>query len=260
MTKIQHLENEIADLRKQLKYHELYNNLQEIEDIKIFMEHHVYAVWDFMSLLKSIQNHLTTTQVPWIPSKTPQLARFINEIVFAEESDINEVGEAKSHFEMYLDAMIQIGANTTKIDNFLSFINDGSSIKSAINKTDLPQKITDFINFTFSIINTNQPHLIAAAFTFGREDIIPDMFFGIINKSKTHQQKTEKLKYYLERHIELDGDDHGPLSLQMIDQLCGDDDIKWNETLFTAKESLTHRIELWNAINKLILEKKYVEQ
>lgn len=260
MTKIQHLENEIADLRKQLKYHELYNNLQEIEDIKIFMEHHVYAVWDFMSLLKSIQNHLTTTQVPWIPSKTPQLARFINEIVFAEESDINEVGEAKSHFEMYLDAMIQIGANTTKIDNFLSFINDGSSIKSAINKTDLPQKITDFINFTFSIINTNQPHLIAAAFTFGREDIIPDMFFGIINKSKTHQQKTEKLKYYLERHIELDGDDHGPLSLQMIDQLCGDDDIKWNETLFTAKESLTHRIELWNAINKLILEKKYVVQ
>lgn len=260
MTKIQHLENEIADLRKQLKYHELYNNLQEIEDIKIFMEHHVYAVWDFMSLLKSIQNHLTTTQVPWIPSKTPQLARFINEIVFAEESDINEVGEAKSHFEMYLDAMIQIGANTTKIDNFLSFINDGSSIKSAINKTDLPQKITDFINFTFSVINTNQPHLIAAAFTFGREDIIPDMFFGIINKSKTHQQKTEKLKYYLERHIELDGDDHGPLSLQMIDQLCGDDDIKWNETLFTAKESLTHRIELWNAINKLILEKKYVEQ
>ena len=260
MTKIQHLENEIADLRKQLKYHELYNNLQEIEDIKIFMEHHVYAVWDFMSLLKSIQNHLTTTQVPWIPSKIPQLARFINEIVFAEESDINEVGEAKSHFEMYLDAMIQIGANTTKIDNFLSFINDGSSIKSAINKTDLPQKITDFINFTFSIINTNQPHLIAAAFTFGREDIIPDMFFGIINKSKTHQQKTEKLKYYLERHIELDGDDHGPLSLQMIDQLCGDDDIKWNETLFTAKESLTHRIELWNAINKLILEKKHVVQ
>lgn len=258
MKNIQFIENQLLDLRNQLKNHELYTNLQEIEDVKLFMENHVFAVWDFMSLLKSLQNKLTNTRVPWTPAKNPNLARFINEIVLCEETDVNELGEPKSHFEMYLDAMTQLQADTTQINQFLSFIYAGNSVKIASEKVNLSENIAEFINFTFSIIESNKPHEIASAFTFGREDIIPDMFLSIIKENGAQQEATGKLKYYLDRHIELDGDEHGPIALQLICELCGNDSLKWEETLTAAKRSLEKRVELWDTINALILSKKEV--
>lgn len=252
------LETQLKPLREQLNNHKLYTVLSSIDDIKQFMEQHVFAVWDFMSLLKALQNHLTTTTLPWIPSKNPATARFINEIILGEESDINELGEAKSHFEMYLDAMTQIEADTIKIDLFISKLKLGQTIAEAANSINLNSKTRQFIEYTFNTINTNQPHKIAAAFTFGREDIIPDMFFQIIKHAKTEEQSFSKLTYYLNRHIELDGDEHGPLSLKMIEELCGNDINKWNDVLETAQEALQQRIALWDNITALILEQQLV--
>ena len=249
--KIDFIESELENLRDTLKSHSLYKNLHSMEDIQVFMENHVFAVWDFMSLLKGLQIDLTTVSTPWIPRENSKLARFINEITVAEESDFDKDGVIKSHFEMYLDAMEEVGADTSKITYFLKQLSVLKSVEESLESTTIIASVKEFVSFTFKIINTKETHKIAAAFTFGREDVIPDMFIKIIEEAATNQdQKFDSFTYYLKRHIELDGDEHGPLSLQMISELCGNDTQKWDEVLDVAKESLSVRIHLWSGIEE----------
>ena len=253
MNQVDRIEREIFELRNVLRNHELYSLLSEIEDVKVFMEIHVYAVWDFMSLLKSLQNHLTCVSIPWKPVGNPKIARFINEIVHGEETDVNENGVPKSHFEMYLEAMNEVDANTQNVLNFVNSIEsiDGFHIK--LLESSLKAATKKFLEFTFKLIERGEIHKIASAFTFGREDLIPDMFIEIIKQSnKEGQNSYPKLTYYLERHIELDGDEHGPLSLEMITELCGTNSEKWSDVLETAKEALELRIGLWDEITSEI--------
>jgi hypothetical protein len=256
MSRIQEVELQLEPLRNQLKSHPLYSTLSNMEDIAVFMEKHVFAVWDFMSLLKSLQNHLTNVNVPWTPKGKGSSARFINEIVMAEESDVNELGEAMSHYEMYIDAMDQVDANTSPIGLFINALENGDSIENAAKKIDLEAPVLAFIQFTMKVINSKKPHAIASAFTFGREDVIPDMFLEIVNQSKTKNDDNTygKLLYYLNRHIELDGDEHGPIALKMVEELCGEDTTKWTEVLETAKEALKFRLKLWDHITEAIVQ------
>ena len=259
MNRLGQIEAQTSALRERLKNHELYAQLSAVEDIKLFMEKHVYAVWDFMSLLKALQHQLTCVALPWKPSKNAKTARFINEIVLGEESDVNEEGLPKSHFEMYLEAMEEVGASSAKI---LKLMHGANSVKETIehlHKLDLKKAEKEFLLFTFNLIQTNEAHKIAAAFTFGREDLIPDMFIAIIAKSNNkYENKFPKLTYYLNRHIEVDGDEHGPLSLEMVAELCGNEEAKWKDVLEVSIEALKKRISLWDEITQEIKQKKLV--
>lgn len=251
---IQEINQIITPERNALLTHPLYNKIKTVPDLCAFMEGHVYAVWDFMSLLKALQQKLTCTTIPWFASEFPQTRYLINEIVLAEESDLALDGRRLSHFEMYLDAMESAKANTTLITQLIALLKTGTSITDAINQLPVNRKIQDFLHFSFEIIAGGKEHEIAAAFTFGREDLIPDMFTEILRGFQENFPEADltKLVYYFERHIELDGDEHGPMAMQMITELCGDDQSKWNDVIRVSKEALVKRYGMWDAIEEQI--------
>jgi len=253
MEPIKKLENDLKKTRSRLISHPLYESLDSKKKLVCFMENHVFAVWDFMSLIKALQRNLTCVDVPWTPNSNNFAGKLVNEIVLAEESDIDLNNNPKSHFELYLDSMQLLGANTKAINSFIEEINLTKSYEQSVKKVNIATELKEFMDFTFKIINSNKNHVIASVFTFGREDLIPDMFIEIVKKlSKEESIKADLLIYYLERHIELDADEHGPMALKMIQNLCGNNDEKWKEATDSSLEALEMRIKLWDFIYKQI--------
>lgn len=247
----------LQPLKDRLIQHPLYDKIRTLDDLHCFLEHHVYAVWDFMSLLKALQQQLTCTTTPWLPIGNPEVRYLINEIVVAEETDLAMDGKRQSHFEMYLDAMNQCGANTLAVQRFLEDIQKTQNIFVSIKHAEVHPKVRAFLDFTFRVIEEGKAHKIAAAFTFGREDLIPTMFTEILKNFQQNFPQTDlsKLIYYFERHIELDSDEHGPMAMQMITELCGDSATKWNEVLEVSQQALEKRLGLWDAIEEMVIEK-----
>ena len=248
-TGIQTLKTAIEPSRAQLLQHPVYHQIQTLDQLQKFTEVHVFAVWDFMSLLKSLQQKLTCVQTPWVPVGSANTRYLINEIVLGEESDVDAFDNRISHFELYQQAMQQMGASTSGIESLMRAIQSGVQIEAAIAQLDCADAIKDFLSFTFKIVNHAPAHVQAAVFTFGREDLIPDMFTRLLEKLFAESpDKVSIFKYYIERHIEVDGGHHSHLALEMVSELCGDDAVKWKEAEQASKEALQIRARLWDAV------------
>ena len=240
--------DETQDERYQLKNHKLYNSIKTKEHLHIFMENHVFAVWDFMSILKTLQLKLTCVKVPWVPKGNGTLSRLINEIVLAEESDEDPYGQYFSHFEMYYHAMKEAGANTASIDIFLNSI-ESSDLFMALKNSNAHHPAIEFVTNTFNTLESSPPHIVATMFTLGREEIIPDMFRQIVEEiNRSSNGNFKSLIYYLDRHIGLDEDEHTPAALKMIKELCGEDESKWVESIKCGKLVMKSRITFWDSI------------
>jgi len=247
------LSERIEPLRQQLVAHPLYESVQDLSGLRVFMESHVWAVWDFMSLLKKLQRDLTCIDVPWLPVGNPETRYLINEIVVGEESDVDPDGNRLSHFELYLKAMRQAGAGTGAIQRFIDELTDRRSVQDALDNAELPEGSRAFVSFTFDLLGHGKLHEIAAVFTFGREDLIPDMFIALVRQLR--EQSPEQLAlftYYLERHIEVDGDHHSHLAKAMTAELCGQDPQRWEEAAQAVEAALRTRIALWDSVHQQI--------
>jgi hypothetical protein len=244
-TRIAAIETRIAPLRSRLNTHPLYSSIRTPAHLRLFMQSHVFAVWDFMSLLKALQIQLTSTTIPWAPTPFPASRRFINEIVLGEESDLFE-GRPLSHFELYLEAMQQAHADTSAIRSLLSDVAHGTFTPSTL---DGPAAANAFVRSTFYVIHSANLAANAASFTFGREDIIPDIFRNLVRDlNASTSGELSKFAWYLDRHIEVDAEDHGPLALRMVADLCANDDARWEQAIQAAESALEASLALWDGI------------
>ena len=218
------------------------------------MEHHVYPVWDFMSLLKSLQKTFAPHSSPWLPVGDGNIRRFVNEIVTEEESDRalpNSETEYISHFDMYRESMSEIGADLGGINEFINCV-DVEGLFNALTRCEVPEVSRRFMQSTFDVIDSGESHRVAAAFALGREDIVPGMFKALLAKMKITDIDAPTFHYYLTRHTQLDGESHGPMALRMLSRLCDGDARRKQESLDTALIVLQSRIDFWNGVNDAI--------
>jgi hypothetical protein len=247
------IEEQLNPFREALLNHRIYGEMDRLDVLRLFMEHHIFAVWDFMSLLKALQKRLCCVEVPWVVPDDPQACRFINEIVLAEESDDDGRGGFASHFELYLRSMRQCGASTAGIDGFLSDLRRGIPVETALASPTVPAAARHFVEQTFKIINDGNLCAIASAFTYGREDLLPDVFQRIVDRLNVEAGgQLEDFQYYLQRHIGLDGDEHGPMASRLVQSLCGSDDSLWKVAEDTAVNCLIARQKLWDGIYEAV--------
>lgn len=240
------MEKIIAEHHSGLVKHTVYKELTNLAAIRVFMENHVFAVWDFMSLLKALQVKVTCTSIPWRPSPySSDVVRMINEIVLGEESDIDQNGKACSHFNLYLEAMEEVGANTAAIKKFVE----------SLNLDHLPKTVRPFVSYNLDLAENGRVEEIAAAFFYGREKLLPDVFESILKVLKEENVACPTLTYYFERHIEVDGDHHGPLALKCLDEICAGDPTKTIRAQYAGIQSLRQRQNLWDATEKEIIER-----
>jgi len=253
MVYIERLRARLAPLRAALSCHPVYREIGRQAALRLFMEHHVFAVWDFMSLLKSLQRQLTGVELPWIPTGPTGSRRLINDIVLVEESD--ELGGGFiSHFELYLDGMTEAGADTSVINAFIDRLRARRPVLQAIDEAGVPAPAAEFVRLTWGLIESAPVHAQAAAFAFGREDLIPDLFQQVVGVNE-RLGSLGTFVDYLARHIEVDGEEHTPKTMQMLADLCGEDDAKWAECAKTINLALAARARLWDGILAAIGER-----
>jgi hypothetical protein len=243
---IEKLKEAVDPARRAVVSHPLYSRLGSMDAVVTFMEHHAFAVWDFMSLLKTLQGRLTCVQVPWLPSGPTASRRLINDIVLVEESDEFGTGFI-SHFELYLDGMRQAGARIAPVEAFIALLRAGEPVVSSLKEAGVPAAAAEFVTATWEFIEHAPVHCQAAAFAFGREDLIPDMFDQVVALNAEHGQLS-LFADYLKRHIQVDSEEHTPMAMQMLADLCGEDPGKWLQCEETVNTALAARMRLWDGI------------
>jgi hypothetical protein len=242
---IEKLKASVEPARQKVVSHPLYGEMKTKDAVVTFMEHHVFAVWDFMSLLKSLQRSLTCVEVPWVPTGGTVSRRLINDITLVEESDELDGGFI-SHFELYLDGMRQAGADTTRVDAFIDLLRAGKPVLQSLGEAGVPNTAAEFVAVTWNFISGAPVHCQAAAFAFGREDLIPEMFDQVAALNAGSGDLSLFVDY-LRRHIQVDSEEHTPMAMQMLVDLC-DNDAKWAECEETVSRAFAARLKLWDGI------------
>jgi hypothetical protein len=241
----------LREARERLNNHPVYQAVTDMDALRVFMSHHVYSVWDFMSLLKYLQHLIAPAGAPWLPVGDPMLRRFINELVLEEETDEAPLPNGEmayaSHFELYVEAMRDLGCDAVAPLAFLDVVRS-EGVEPALAKGKVPEPSRRFMRTTFGFIASGKSHVVGAALALGRESIIPAMFRALMAKMGIPAERAPRFHYYLERHIHLDEDFHAPMSLKLLESLCRDEAQAAAEALAAARQAIEARIAFWDGV------------
>jgi len=245
----------LEPLRQRLESHPVYAAVDGLPALRVFMAHHVYSVWDFMSLLKVLQQVVAPVGNPWLPVGDARLRRFINELVMEEETDEVPTDDHDaayaSHFELYVQAMAEVGAETQTVQDFIATVRR-EGLSEALQRSTVPAASRRFMQTTFAFIASGKPHVIAAALALGREKIIPPMFRALLARMGIAERQAPRFHYYLERHIHLDNDFHAPMSIRLLESLCGGEKAQIDEALAAGRAAIEARLAFWDEVTAAI--------
>ena len=242
------IKDRLDQKKAELSSHPIFSEIHSLSVLQRFMESHVFAVWDFMSLTKRLQQELTCVRLPWLPPTDPHAARLINEIVLGEESDDRPAQGHYSHFELYLDAMREVGASTVAVERFVALQQEGVSYDVALRSVEVDPAAAQFVRHTLHTALHAPSHSVAAAFLHGRESVIPQMFQRILDDWDIGIDQAPTFRYYLQRHIEVDSEDHGPAAEQLLERLVDGDPQRAAEVYASAIAAVESRIALWDGL------------
>ena len=242
---------DIAAARDAVTNHPVYARLGKLPALRVFMTSHAFTVWDFMSLLKTLQRRLTCVEVPWLPPADATAARLVNEIVLGEETDEIAPGHHTSHYDLYLVAMKEIGADSGPIRDFVGSLARGVPAENALADLPVPASTKKFVLGTLQTCRADTPE-VAASFLLGREDLVPAMFREIITELESRGTSCASFRLYLDRHVQLDEERHGPMAKKLLRSLCAEDPQKWREATEVARQALGARRELWDGVLEAI--------
>jgi Protein of unknown function (DUF3050) len=246
----------LTAVRRELVEHPIYGEIATADDIRTFMKHHVFAVWDFFSLLKRLQREVTCVTTPWRPRGYAEHGRFVMEIVLAEETDEDLVGGYTSHFELYRRAMDECGAHARPIDAFVARVADGVDPFEALRDDAIPASVMSFVGHTLEVALNGSPAAVAASFCHGRENLLPDVLGALRAGIGGLLGETPVFAHYVDRHIQLDHDEHGPLALRLLSALTAGDPQLEQQAERVGIDAVLARGRLWDGIVEEIRERR----
>ncbi len=236
-----------------LHKHPVFSRIRTMAQLRTFMSWHVFAVWDFMSLVKRLQAEFTCVSLPWLPPRDPAAARLINDIVMAEETDEDGSGAHISHFDLYRQAMTQVGADTQAIDSFVRSVAQGVPVAQALQAVNADPAVGRFVGATLHTAQAGSVCEVLGSFVYGRENVIPDMFRRLLGQWHIKPEQAKSLMYYLQRHIEIDGDSHGPAAERLVvGHIDGHAD-RHTRVVDGALRAIAERLALWDALERRLI-------
>lgn len=234
----------------ELTQHPILHAVSDRAGLRVFMASHVYAVWTHISLVKRLQHELTSVAVPWVPPRSRHAARLINELVTGVECDLDADGAPISHYELYLDAMQNVGADTRSIRRFVQLIDDGSSsaLERAFDSATTPQHVRTYVRHALRVARQGSLAQVMGCFLHERDISLQQSITRLLAEWTRTSPALPRLAYYLERHSQLECGRHAERLQRVVQELDSTSPRFADDVLASARESLGTRIRFWDGV------------